>query len=129
MKFIKPQFIWQPEHISAGMVVCRAHRGSYRWEPDGWTAKWTYKIGFISGSTVKMIKHPNGEYEMSNLVLVALTDGMVQGKGFTHKEMAEYLNSYDMIPMSAAKYRQMNKYLENQSCPNLKKISNLLSSL
>lgn len=89
------KFTWQPEDIICGRIVCKAeHATSNRknrleriFEPDGWTAKWTHKIGYsFSGK------------EGDKFHLIAMTDGLV-GSIKTAEEMAKHLNSEGMIPM------------------------------
>ena len=58
--------IWEPEDVVVGRIVCKPlQKGERAFKPSGWTAKWTYKVGFVGGG---------GD---ANYVLICLCDGMV----------------------------------------------------
>lgn len=104
---MKQKTHWEAEDIRAGMIVCRAHRGKEKWKPDGWTAKWTHKIGFVpcdKGS------EGNGHY-----CQIAMTDGMVYCRGKTKGEMAALLNKEDMILMPYSWWLQTVRYLREMT--------------
>lgn len=105
---MKPQvkFIWRPEDVKAGMIVCRAHRGKGRWKPEPWAAKWTYKVAF-------------DQRDDNQYCLVAMTDGMVCATGRTKELMAACFNDDDMIPMPYNWWLRMVKYLQPQTNPKL----------
>ena len=100
---MKTQFIWDATDIEAGLIVCSAHRRKTKWKPDGGTAKWTHKIGFVPGNNRKV---PGGHY-----CHIAMTDGMVYWQGMTKERMAEEMTKSDMIPMPYGWWMQMARYL------------------
>jgi hypothetical protein len=81
------KYTWSEEDIVAGRIVCREERPTG--EVCGWTAKWTFKIGFGYSKD----DTPGAEYS-----LLAMTDGMI-GRMRTKKDLASYLNQHGMIPM------------------------------
>jgi len=81
------KYTWEEEDIIAGRYVCKPLReDEKRFEPTGWTAKWTYKIGFIPTHGV---------------TLICMADGLVH-KPTTALELATQLNRDGMIPMPHA---------------------------
>lgn len=102
------KFTWTPEDISCGRVICKNIDKEF--EPCGWTAKHTYKIGWLAagnpareysdkmkGMTLserqKYIEENRADY-----CLVCLTDGMICNP-MTKQEMCDSLNKTDMGPM------------------------------
>lgn len=89
------KIIWTADDIICGRIICKAeHEFSNRknilerqFKPNGWTSKWTYKIGYSFGGKEKEKFH-----------LLSMTDGLV-GSIKTAEEMAKYLNKEKMIPM------------------------------
>ncbi len=114
---MKTKHIWAPEDVEVGMIVCRAHRGPRKWAPEGWTAKWTHKIGWVSGdgeTTKDPITHC---YVTNHYCQIAMTDGMVYHRSLSRAEMAARLTEEDMIPMPYAWWLQMVRYLRKQTNP------------
>ena len=104
---MKDKYVWSAEDVRAGMIVCRAHRRRGRWKPDGGTAKWTHKVGFIPGDNKGV---PGGQY-----CHIALTDGLVYWRGMTKEQMAKEMTDQDMIPMPYSWWLQMVRYLRRQT--------------
>jgi hypothetical protein len=114
---MKTKRIWAPEDVKAGMIVCRAHRGRDKWKPDGWTAKWTHKIGFVPGDG-KMTKDPlTNSYVSNQCCQIAMTDGMVYHRALSEADMAALLTEEDMIPMPWTWWVQMVRFLRRQTNP------------
>jgi hypothetical protein len=86
------KFTWEEHDIIAGRTVCKPSANSTKkllertFTPDGWTAKWTQKIGY------------NPALGAKKYVLIAITDGMIT-KPRTAKELAAALNEDGLIPM------------------------------
>ena len=82
------KYVWEEKDIIGGRFVCKPHevptKGKKEWEPDGWTAKWTFKIGY----TV----NPSG------MTTISVVDGSTT-KACTKAVMAERLNRDGLIPM------------------------------
>lgn len=117
-----PRFIWKAEDVEVGMIVCRAHRGDDPWQAEGWTAKWTHKLGFVVGDG-KVTKDPvTHRYQSGHYCQIAMTDGMVYHRGLTKEQMAARLNEEDMIPMPRSWWTRMTSYLMNQQCPKWVKL-------
>jgi hypothetical protein len=103
-------FHWTEGDVHVGMIVCRRHTAKdYAWEPCGWKAKWTHKIGWVSGD---MGEKGDGQY-----CQIAMTDGMVYHRGLTKEQMAVRLQNEDMIPMSWSRWKKMVEYMKNQTNP------------
>lgn len=81
---------WEPDDVIPGRIVCKPlQKGERSFKPSGWTAKWTFKIGFVNGGGAD-----------SN-VLVCLSDGMV-GHAHTAADLAATLNKEGLILMPHA---------------------------
>jgi hypothetical protein len=79
--------IWEPNDVVVGRIVCKPLQGKERhFKPTGWTAKWTYKIGFVNGGGAQ------------NYTLICMCDGMV-GRPHTQAELADALNRDKLILM------------------------------
>lgn len=115
---MKTQHVWSAEDITAGMIVCRAHRGRGKWKPDGWTAEWTHKIGFVIGDATF---NPTSSEGSNHYCQIAMTDGMVCRRERTKKQMAELLTKEDMIPMPYSWWLATVRFLRKQTNPNLAK--------
>lgn len=116
------RFNWTPDDVHSGMIVCRAHRGSDKWKPDGWTAKWTYKIGFVPGDG-RVTRDPNmpGRYlPVPQYCQIAMTDGMVCCRKMSKADMAKRLTEDDMIPMPWSWWLRMVRYLAAQTSPKVR---------
>jgi len=100
------KFTWQPDDISSGRIVCRPeHQFSDRkniiergFKPDGWTAKWTYKIGWLAGGNLTRPYLYTEPENRADFCLICMTDGMIL-EPMTTKEMASWLNKNKMMPM------------------------------
>lgn len=100
------KYEWAESDVTAGMIVCRAHRGPGKWFAEGWRAKWTMKVGFIPADGGP------GHY-----CLIAMTDGMVTSAQLTKKQLAEKFTREDMVPMPWGYWQKMVKYLKSQTNP------------
>jgi hypothetical protein len=82
----KVKYIWEEKDIEnmTGRMVCKPSAKDF-FKPDGWTAKWTFQIGYANGTGEK-------------LCLISITDGMIS-QIYTPKELAALLNKDEMIPM------------------------------
>lgn len=79
--------IWEPSDIVCGRIVCKPlQKGERVFEPNGWTAKWTFKIGFVGGG---------GE---DNYVMVCMCDGMVS-RPRSKEQLAQEFNRDGLILM------------------------------
>lgn len=105
------KFIWSATDITAGMIVCRAHRQKSKWFAEGWRAKWTSKIGYVPGDGKKK---RGGHY-----CQIAMTDGLVYHRNLTKEQMAKVLTDEDMVPMPWTWWLQMTRYLRTQTAPEL----------
>lgn len=114
---MKTKHAWSKEDVSAGMIVCRAHRGRGPWTAEGWTAKWTHKIGFIAGSSQTKKDLKTNRYYSSHYCQIAMTDGMVYHRGLSQEEMAARLTEEDMIPMPWSWWLKMVRHLRQQTNP------------
>jgi hypothetical protein len=117
---MKSKYVWSPEDVQSGMIVCRAHRGRGKWKPDGWTAKWTHKIGFVSGDGETTKDPATNRYVTSHYCQIAMSDGMVYHREKSREQMAADLTSEDMIPMPYSWWLQMVRYLRSQTQPDAK---------
>ena len=105
------KFVWEPKDIVCGRIVCKGtHQFSERknpvergFKPDGWTAKWTFKIGWLAGGNAQVepdyTNHETIEATRCDYCLISMSDGRI-GNPKTKQEMADWLNSEEMIPMS-----------------------------
>lgn len=125
------KFTWEPSDISCGRIICKSTYGDCDkatsfirdFKPCGWTAKWTYKIGWLAGG------NPQKEYlpiqgktrkEMEKYVeenradycVIAMTDGMITNPR-TQKEMAHWLTKEKMIPMPHEWFLKTVEYLRH----------------
>ena len=86
------KYIWEEKDIIAGRIVCKPNPNTATkvlersFTPDGWTAKWTFKIGY------------NPALGSKKYVFISMTDGMIS-KPKTVKEMVDSLNEDGLIPM------------------------------
>lgn len=122
MKTPKPirPFHWTPEDVSAGMIVCRAHRNARdKWQPNGWTAKWTYKIGFVPGDGRVTLDSNRSHIGAPSYCMIAMTDGMVCSRKMSKADMAALLTKDDMIPMPWSWWLRMTRYLRTQTNPKI----------
>lgn len=96
------KFHWETKDVIPGRIVCkpRRHRKmKAMYEPDGWSAKWTCKIGFQCGAHVPIsYKGDDGRYHSDHYCLIAMTDGMT-GPCRSKADIAKWLNDNGMIPM------------------------------
>jgi hypothetical protein len=99
------KFTWESSDIIAGRIVCKPNPNTAKkvlersFTPDGWTAKWTHKIGY------------NPALGSKKYILISMTDGMIS-KPRTAEEMAAALNEDGMIPMPHAWLIKTLDYLE-----------------
>lgn len=91
------KFVWSEKDIICGRIVCKAETKDSLWKPDGWTAKWTFKIGF----------DPSKSSDKS-VCLICMADGMISSPQ-SRAELAGYLNSNELIPMP---YQWLQKTIE-----------------
>ena len=69
------KYIWEEKDIRHGKMVCKPMgEDKERFVPNGWTAKWTFQIGWIGSG--------------DNSCLVCITDGMV-GQTQSRQELAD----------------------------------------
>lgn len=87
------KYIWEEKDIIPGRMVCKPSEKEF-FQPDGWTAKWTYMIGYANSTGENPCLVCIGE----NPCLVCIVDGMIS-KVYTPKELADRLNRDGMIPM------------------------------
>lgn len=116
------KFIWTPEDITTGRIVCKpSSRDPF--EPCGWTAKWTLKIGWLSaGNPARPYSIPRDldrkerraylEANRADYCLIAMTDGMVYSPK-TKIELAQQLTEDEMIPMPQLWFIKTMRYLKN----------------
>lgn len=98
------KYTWTEEDIVCGKIVCKPRNIK---NPDlGWHSKWTYKIGYVKGSSTFNKKYGSG------VVIIALSDGMVSGP-MTQEEMAKYLTMENMMPMPHAWLLEVIDYLRD----------------
>lgn len=95
------KFTWTEDDIVCGRVVCKTYTKELPFTPNGNSAKWTHKIGWISSVSSK-----------NNLVLIALTDGMVCGT-YTAPELISRLNDCEYQPMPWKWHVQIVEWLED----------------
>ena len=99
------KYIWEEHDIIAGRIVCKPNPNEAKrllertFTPDGWTAKWTQKIGFNPACGAK------------RYILISMTDGMIS-KPHTAKELAAILNNEGLIPMPHAWLIKTMNHLE-----------------
>ncbi len=96
------QYIWEEKDIICGRIACKPTADGKPFKADGWTAKWTLKIGFRPDL-------PSDEH----YCLTAMTDGMNIPVG-SAKAMAERFNNDKMIPMPHAWLLQTIEFLRDQ---------------
>ena len=99
---------WEAKDIECGRIVCKPNPNDGEFTPCGWTAKHTYKIGWLAGGNptreynsikgTRKEREEHAEKTRADYCLVCMTDGMI-GNGKTKREMAEFLNEYGLIPM------------------------------
>ena len=92
-------YVWQEKDVRCGIFVCRRPPEGEDLEPSGWNAKWMYKIGYQRSRS-------------AGATLVCMADGMI-GRKRTVKEMADYLNENDMIPMPHKWVIKMFEYMRD----------------
>jgi hypothetical protein len=94
---------WEEKDIIAGKIVCKepSYQGNENFKACGNSAKWTLKIGFAYYNNIQYF------------VTVALTDGMVSKIGKTKKEVVEYLNKSELIPMPHSWLIEIINYLRD----------------
>lgn len=105
------KFIWEAKDISCGRIVCKpTHQFSDRknavergFKPDGWTSKWTFKIGWLAGGNPAQedyyeLPREEREGKRKDYCLMCMTDGMISVP-HTKQEIADWLNTEEMIPM------------------------------
>ena len=98
LKELTMKYQWEEKDVVCGRFVCKnlpANKDSF--EPDGWTAKWTFKVCYMGSSS-------------REVCLVAMTDGMM-GYTKTKEEMAAFLTENDMVPMPHKWLLQTMDYL------------------
>ena len=115
------KFTWEPKDIVSGRIVCKPKADDGTFKPDGWTAKWTYKIGWLAAGNPEKDYYPiqgntrkeREEYletHRADYCGLAMTDGMVT-RAMTKKEFAAWLNDEGMIPMPHAWFVDTIEYL------------------
>ena len=96
------KFIWEEKDIICGRIVCKPTDDGKRFEADGWTAKWTMKIGFRPDL-------PHDEH----YCLTAMTDGMNTAVG-SAKDVADRFNKDGLIPMPHSWLLKTIEFLRDQ---------------
>ena len=102
------KYTWEIKDIEVGKIVCREESLAHS-KPDGWDAKWTYKIGWFAPGNEKrpytpLPKNLNRlkrqdyiEENRADYALICMGDGMIS-KLMTKKEIMDRLNKDKMIP-------------------------------
>jgi hypothetical protein len=91
------QYIWTKEDIICGRIVCKPWKSN---KPiDGWSAKWTFKLGFYGGD--------------NKCCLIAMTDGMISMRDRSMAEIAEFLTENGMMPMPHKRFIATMDYLRD----------------
>jgi hypothetical protein len=84
-------------------------------DQNGWSAKWTYKIGWLASGNPTVATDYTSRESIENTrkdyCLVAMTDGMIL-QPMTKPEMADYLNRYGMVPMPQNRVMTMMAFLQ-----------------
>lgn len=117
------KFTWEPSDIECGRIVCKPHTGDEQFKPNGWTAKWTYKLGWLAAGNPAREYHPikgNNREERETYIqqhradycAIAMTDGMITSPK-TQVEMAQWLNDEGMIPMPHEWFVKTVEYLRH----------------
>ena len=106
MDIIPKTYNWTVDDIVCGRIVCKTKNAS-PFIADGWTAKWTFKIGW-NPSDSNLTK---GESYDPQYCLICLTDGMVCPCKKNKQEIADWLNKNIMIPMPKDWIMATMKYL------------------
>jgi hypothetical protein len=116
---MKTKYVWSPEDVEAGLIVCRQNPRPGVFKPCGWTAKWTHKIGFVPGDATHEHKKntPASEQQANHYCQIAMSDGMVYHRGLTKTAMAARLTEEDMIPMPYSWWVKTCRYLRRQTNP------------
>ena len=92
------KFHWETKDVVCGRIVCKPNTEP-AFEPNGWTAKWTYKIGWQCGlQAPPAYKGEDSRYHTDHFCTVAMTDGMT-GPCQSKAEITKWLNGNGMIPM------------------------------
>ena len=83
------KYTWEEKDIICGRIVCKdpSYQGNSTFDPNGSALKWTMKLGYGF--------YPDGQ----NFCMLSLTDGLIYKLGRTAKEVADYLNKCELIPM------------------------------
>lgn len=92
------KYSWESNDIICGRIVC-SNPDKDRFDASQ-TANRTYKIGFVNGGG------------KSNLVLIAMTDGMVSGPKTT-QQLVDHLNTEDYMPMPHRWWVEVINYLRD----------------
>jgi hypothetical protein len=117
------KFTWEPKDIICGRIVCKPNLVDDEFTPCGWTAKWTYKMGWLAAGNPQKEYYPikgdsrkeREEYiekHRADYCAIAMTDGMITSPR-TKKEMADWLNSENMIPMPQEWFLETISYLRH----------------
>lgn len=103
------KYKWTEDDVICGRIVCKPIATSNGSE-DGWSAKWTHKIGFLAGGNPKK---PDAQgKERCDYVLIAMTDGMICSCK-TKSGVVVWLNGEGMIPMPHKRLLAVMEYLRD----------------
>lgn len=88
------KYTWEEKDIICGRIVCKdpSYQGLTTFEPNGNALKWIFKIGYgfyLNGNS----------FPEKSFATISMTDGCIVSIGKTDKEMADYLNKAELIPM------------------------------
>jgi hypothetical protein len=85
------KYTWEEKDIICGRIVCKdpSYQNRTTFEPTGNALKWTQKIGYV------FLGGDKGQH----FCMVSMTDGMTSVYLKTEKQMADYLNRAELIPM------------------------------
>ena len=97
------KFTWEASDIVCGRIICKPNPRKGLFTPCGWTAKHTYKIGWLAGGNPMQVVDFKLKIEdrikvRQDYCLIAMTDGMI-GNPHTKQELADQLNTYELSPM------------------------------
>ena len=63
------KFTWEPKDIVSGRIVCKPKADDGTFKPDGWTAKWTYKIGWLAAGNPEKDYYARNERNILKLTV------------------------------------------------------------
>ena len=82
------KYHWEEKDVVCGRIICKPlAKGQTVFKADGWTAKWTLKIGYNPAHSSKQ-----------QYCLISMTDGFV-GACQSKATLVKYLNREQMRPM------------------------------